>query len=217
MLAPGVFNVGGVPRPLPPPVAVGDAPFANRLAAQVGACSSDTNQAILSAGRATHSSAGGTWVLPGPATVPIEPLATNVSHTDRIAYGGPLATTTRLDIGSATCIPAKTTAAGPLPSTVRLDNGCVPGNVAWSTTRNLNQVPMGTQTMVMMEPMSAGPLTSGPLHSKQLGVSGAGTGQTQQPGVLMQPVNGGQVITGVGVQIVNVNQNPTGPIMLLDD
>merc|ERR1712129_67904 len=191
MLPPGALNTGGTRTSLPTGVIVGNAPFGSRMA-----CS------------------------PRPvATVPFEPFATNACHTHRSAHSAPLAQTTRIDIGSATCIPAMATVAAPPPNVIPLDNGYFPGSVALSTTQNLNRIPMGTQTMSMPTCMMATtmPLPSGPLHSKQLGICRVQTGQTQQPGVLMQPVNGGQVITGVGVQIVNVNQNPTGPIMVLDD
>jgi len=157
----------------------------------------------------------------GPVvTVPLEPMTTSVCQTERTTQRAPLATTTRLDIGSATRIPTTSTAAPPPPqATIQLDSGYVPGTVMWSTTQNLNQVPLGTQKIPPgTQRMNSGSLTARPLHSTQLGICNAKPAQMQQQtGVLMQPVNGGQVLTGVGVQIVTVNQNPTGPILLLDD
>merc|ERR1719362_138808 len=107
---------------------------------------------MLSAPRATHSPTVGTRVLavpssPGPVvTVPLEPMTTSVCQTERTTQRAPLATTTRLDIGSATRIPTTSTAAPPPPqATIQLDSGYVPGTVMWSTTQNLNQVPLGTQ------------------------------------------------------------------------
>mmetsp|Transcript_52617 Transcript_52617/g.104429 ORF Transcript_52617/g.104429 Transcript_52617/m.104429 type:complete len:471 (+) Transcript_52617:60-1472(+) len=136
-------------------------------------------------------------------------------------------TTSRLNVGSASArMPANPRAAS--PTTIRVDQAYSEGKFAWPAMQNgHHQVTQNPRKTSMMEPVAVGTCgfstTTAMPSTQTLPIGSWPTIAAPQQlrasaqGVVMEPVDGGMIITGMGVHFNRIAQKPAGPILVLDD